>query len=59
MGANTTQALGVSVFLIAFVLISAGMAMGGSLVLILLGLVLLAVSMGILLKAKPLEHLES
>ena len=58
MGANTTQALGVSVFLIAFVLISAGMAMGGSLVLILLGLVLLAVSMGILLKAKPWEHME-
>ena len=34
MGANRTQAVGVSVFLAAFVLIAAGMAAGGSLLLI-------------------------
>jgi hypothetical protein len=58
MGANSTQALGVAVFLIAFVLISAGMAMGGSLALTVLGLASIAVSMGILRKAKPWEHKE-
>ena len=59
MGANSTQALGLAVFLIAFVIISAALAMGGSLPLIVLGIVLMAVSFGILLKAKPWEHLES
>lgn len=56
MGANPTQALGVSVFLISFVFIAAGMAAGGNLLLILLGLVLIGVSLGISLKAKPWEH---
>jgi len=59
MGANPTQALGVAVFLIAFVFIAAGLAAGGSLLWILLGLVLLAVSLGILYRAKPWENLES
>jgi hypothetical protein len=59
MGANPTQALGLAVFLISFVIISAALAMGGSLLLILLGIVLLGVAFGILLKAKPWEHIES
>ncbi len=59
MGANPTQALGLAVFLISFVIISVGLALGGSLLLILLGIVMLGVSLGILLKAKPWEHLES
>ena len=59
MGANPTQALGVAVFLIAFVFIAAGLAAGGSLLWILLGLVLLVVSLGIFYRAKPWENLES
>ncbi len=58
MGANRTQALGVAVFLLAFVIIAAGMALGGSLPLILIGLGLLAVSFGFSLRAKPWEQVE-
>ncbi len=58
MGSNSTQALGVTIFLASFVLIAAGMAMGGSVFLILAGLVLLGISMAVFLKAKPLEHEE-
>jgi hypothetical protein len=58
MGANRTQALSVTVFLAAFTCIACGMAMGGSLVLILLGVVLLGVSFAASLKAKPWEHME-
>jgi uncharacterized membrane protein len=57
MGANTTQAVGVSTFLIAFTLISAGMA-GGGILVSLVGLVLLAVSLGVFRKAKPWEEAE-
>jgi hypothetical protein len=53
------QWTGVAVFLIAFVFIAAGLAAGGSLLWILLGLVLLALSLGILYRAKPWENLES
>ncbi len=59
MGANRTQAVGVSLFFAAFVLIAAGMAAGGSVLIILLGLVLLAVSFALFVKAKPWEHEES
>ena len=59
MGANRTQAVGVTSFLAAFVFIAAGMAAGGNLLLILLGLVLLGISFAVFLKAKPWEHEES
>ena len=59
MGTNRTQAVGVSLFLVAFVLIAAGMAAGGSLLPLLLGLVLLGISSALFLKAKPWEHEES
>jgi len=41
------------------VLIAAGLAMSGNLLLILLGIVLLGVSVMIFLKAKPLENEEN
>ncbi len=58
MGANSTQALGVTLFLLAFVVMAAAMAMGGNLALLLTSVAILAVSAGILLKAKPWEELE-
>ncbi len=57
MGANSTQAVGVSAFLIAFTLIAAGIA-GGGILISLVGVVLLAVSLGIFRKAKPWEEAE-
>jgi len=57
MGANSTQAVGVSAFLIAFTLISAGIAWSGILVS-LVGIVLLAVALGVFRKAKPWEEAE-
>lgn len=58
MGANKTQALGVTVFLTAFVIVAAGMATGGNVLLILLGLALLGMSFVPFLRAKPWEHME-
>jgi uncharacterized membrane protein len=57
MGANSTQAVGVSAFLIAFTLIAAGIA-GGGILVSLVGVVLLAVSLGLFRKAKPWEEAE-
>jgi len=57
MGANSTQAVGLTAFLVAFTLISAGIAAGGILVS-LVGVVLLAVSLGVFRKAKPWEEAE-
>ena len=57
MGANSTQAVGLTVFLIAFTLISAGMATS-QILLSLVGIVLLAVSLGVFRKAKPWEEAE-
>lgn len=57
MGANSTQAVGVSAFLIAFTLICAGIA-GGGILISLVGVVLLAVSLGVFRKAKPWEEAE-
>lgn len=59
MGTNSTQAFGVTFFLAAFTLIAAGMAMGGSLLLILSGLALLVISGAVLRRAKSLEHEEN
>ena len=56
MGANTEQGLALLVFLLAFTCLGAGMFLGGNLVLVLLFVVGLAVSIGMFLKAKPLEN---
>ena len=57
MGANSTQALGILVFLLAFVLVAAAMA-GGGLLAAAGAVVLLAVSIFLFLKCKPWEHQE-
>jgi hypothetical protein len=57
MGANSTQAVGLTAFLIAFTLISAGIA-GGGILVSLVGGVLLLVSCGVFLRAKPWEEAE-
>ena len=58
MGANPTQAQGLTLFLLAFVLIAAGLASGGNMLYILIGLGLLAAACGLFLKCKPWEHRE-
>ena len=57
MGANSSQAIALTAFLVAFVLICVGLADGG-IIFDLLGLVLLAVSAGLFMKCKPLEQRE-
>ena len=57
MGANSTQGVGLTTFLIGFTLIAVGVAAGGILVS-LVGIVLVAVSLGVFLKAKPWETAE-
>jgi len=55
MGANPTQAVGIALFLIAFVLLAGALAGGG--ILYVLGfLVLLGVSISLFMKCKPWEH---
>jgi hypothetical protein len=58
MGANPTQAQGVALFFIAFTLIAIGFAADVSMMALLLGLVILAVSIMLFVKAKPWEHQE-
>ena len=55
MGANPTQAQAYLIFLIGFVLITAGFAAGGNFIPILLGVALLVVSTAMFLKCKPWE----
>ena len=55
MGANSTQGLAVLLFLVAFTFLSWGLFAGGSVLLILLFVVVAAGSVGLFLKAKPLE----
>jgi hypothetical protein len=55
MGANATQAVAITLFLIAFVLAAGAMA-GGGIVLAIGFLVLLAISGFFFLKCKPWEH---
>ena len=57
MGANSTQAVGLTAFLIAFTLISAGIATS-QILISLVGVILLAVSLGVFRKAKPWEEAE-
>ena len=55
MGANPTQAIGVALFLIAFVMLAGALAGGG--ILLAIGfVVLLAISILMFLKCKPWEH---
>jgi hypothetical protein len=58
MGANPTQAQGLVLFLVAFTLIAAGLAADVSLIALLLGLAVLAVSIALFVKCKPWEHNE-
>jgi len=58
MGANPKQALALIVFLVAFVALATAFYLGGTIIVLLLGLVLLGVSLTISLKAKPLEHID-
>ena len=58
MGANSTQALGVAVFLLAITCLPIGLV-GGGVIFYLLALVLLAASVAIFLKCKPLENAEN
>ena len=55
MGANPTQAVGVTLFLLAFVMLAGAMA-GGGILLIAGFLALLGVSIAAFLKCKPWEH---
>ena len=58
MGANSTQAQGLALFFIAFVLIAGGLAENISFLYILLGLLSLGASIALFLKCKPWEHKE-
>jgi len=58
MGANPTQAQALVVFLVAFVLISAGFAADINYLLVLIGLALVGASCALFLKCKPWENEE-
>ena len=56
MGANPTQAQGIVLFFVAVTAIAAGLATGGNVLYIVIGLALLAASCGLFMRAKPWEH---
>lgn len=58
MGANSTQAQGVALFLIGFTLVAAGIGRGFSIWLIAGGVILMGVSIVLFQKCKPWEHEE-
>ncbi|MDE3197698.1 MAG: hypothetical protein KGN84_15220 [Acidobacteriota bacterium] len=58
MGANSTQAQGVILFLAAFVFLAAGLAADINFLLVIVGLVLLGASCALLAKCKPWENKE-
>jgi hypothetical protein len=58
MGANPTQAKGVALFLLAFILIAVGLAADISIIAIVAGLAALAASVALFLKCKPWEYQE-
>ncbi|HEY4979953.1 MAG TPA: hypothetical protein VII25_12360 [Candidatus Acidoferrum sp.] len=58
MGANSTQAVAVTLFLLAFTALPLGVA-SGKLVFYLLSVALLAISIALFRKCKPLEHAEN
>jgi hypothetical protein len=55
MGANPTQAIGITLFLIAFVLLAGALA-GGGILLVLGFLIALGASIAMFMKCKPWEH---
>jgi hypothetical protein len=55
MGSHSTQAVGITVFLLAFVALSAAIA-GGGVALYLAFLVLLGVSIALMMKCKSMEE---
>ena len=59
MGANSTQAQAVALFLVAFVCIAAGLAADVSFLMLLIGLVVLGASTTLFLKCKPWEYKEN
>lgn len=56
MGANSTQAQGVAVFLIGFTMFAAGVAKGYSIWLIGVGAILICVAIALFRKCKPWEQ---
>jgi hypothetical protein len=58
MGANSTQAVGVTIFLLALTALSVGLARGG-VIYYLATLVLLGLSAAVFLKCKPMENAEN
>jgi hypothetical protein len=59
MGANPKQAIGLALFFIGWVTVAAGAAMEGAVLWVGLGIGLVAGGAVVLIKAKPLEHIES
>jgi hypothetical protein len=59
MGANSTQAQAIALFLVAFVCISAGLAADINYLWVVLGLALLVGSVALFIKCKPWENTES
>jgi hypothetical protein len=55
MGANATQAVAISFFLVGFTVLAGGFA-GGGVILALIGLVLVGVAAFFFLKCKPWEE---
>jgi hypothetical protein len=58
VGANSTQAQAVCLFLIAFTLIAAGLAADVSFLMVGLGVLVLGGSVMLFLRCKPWEHKE-
>ena len=57
MGSNSTQGVAVMLFLAAFTFVSWGLFADGSFLFLAIGLVGLAASFGLFVKAKPWEHM--
>jgi hypothetical protein len=55
MGANPTQAVGILLMFVAFVLLAGAFA-GGGIITAVLAVVLLGVSLAVFKKCKPWEH---
>ena len=58
MGANSTQAQAVALFLVAFTFLAAGFAANINFILVLIGVALLGGSIMLFLKCKPWEHVD-
>jgi hypothetical protein len=58
MGANSTQAIAVTLFLLGFTALPVGLARGSAIYYVV-ALVLVGVSVAIFMKCKPLENAEN